>query len=235
MGISGYICKTAARLRGHRHYITAPVTWTGKTDRNILMQDCPFVVFDTELSGLDPKKDFIISIGAVKMTGAVIHINQEFNRLVQPAGELARKNVEIHEIVPGDLKDAQPIEEVLREFYGFIEDSVLVGHFANIDMGFLNAASRKIYGEKVMNPAIDTHSIHQWLSENSSTFKKHYRGGSPKTDLFSVARAYGIEVDDLHDALSDAFITAQLLQRFTYFMHAESMHTLSELQDIGRA
>ena len=42
------------------------------------------VVVDTELTGLDEKKDSIVSIGAVRMTGGRIELGDMFYRLVSP-------------------------------------------------------------------------------------------------------------------------------------------------------
>ena len=79
-------------------------TWSGTVSKSTPLSDIPFVVFDTELSGLDPKKDFIVSIGAIKMLGTKIHVSREFYRLVKPSGEMQKKSVEIHGITPGELK-----------------------------------------------------------------------------------------------------------------------------------
>jgi DNA polymerase-3 subunit epsilon len=193
------------------------------------------VVFDTELSGLDVRKDFIVSIGAIKMTGGTINISREFNRLIRPEGEMTKKSVEIHGITPGELEGKESLDAVLPDFLEFIKDSVLVGHFLNIDLKFMNMALKKKNNYKLANLALDTHTIHEWLYENGVEFKKHYHGGSTKTDLFSVSQRYGITVDTAHDALNDAFVTAQLFQRFLHFLHADGMHTVNDLLDIGRA
>ncbi len=232
--IDNFLNKLTAKTK-HTQNGKKTDTWSGAVRKNSPLRECPFVVFDTELSGLDPRKDFIISIGAIKMTGGTIHINKEMSRLVRPEGEMSKKNVEIHGITPGELEEKESLEAVLPDFLDFIKDSVLVGHFINIDIKFMNRALKKIYSMKLANPALDTHSIHEWLYENGVAFKKHYQGGSTKTDLFSVSQRYGITVDTAHDALNDAFVTAQLFQRFLYFLHAESMHTLNDLLDIGRA
>ncbi len=232
--IDNFLNKLTAKTK-HTQNGKKTDTWSGAVRKNSPLSECPFVVFDTELSGLDPRKDFIISIGAIKMTGGTIHINKEMSRLVRPEGEMSKKNVEIHGITPGELEEKESLEAVLPDFLDFIKDSVLVGHFINIDIKFMNRALKKIYSMKLANPALDTHSIHEWLYENGVAFKKHYHGGSTKTDLFSVSQRYGITVDTAHDALNDAFVTAQLFQRFLYFLHAEGMHTLNDLLDIGRA
>ena len=210
-------------------------TWSGTIAKDTPIEGCPFVVFDTELSGLDGRKDFIVSIGAIKMTGGMVHISKEFYRLIRPAGEMTKKSVEIHGITPGELEEKESLDSVLEDFLEFIQDSVLVGHFINIDLKFVNRALKKLYNMKLANPAVDTHTIHEWLYENGVAFKRHYHGGSTRTDLFSVAQRYGITVDTAHDALNDAFVTAQMFQKFLYFLHAEGMQKLSELLEIGRA
>ena len=50
--------------------------------------ECPYVVVDTELTGLDEKKDSIVSIGAVRMTGGRIELGDMFYRLVSPRTQL---------------------------------------------------------------------------------------------------------------------------------------------------
>jgi len=202
---------------------------------NIRIDEASYVVFDTELSGLDPARDFIVSIGALKMTGGKIELGNEFYRLVKPAGEMTRKSVEIHGITPKELETARGLDEILPELIDYITDSVLVGHFVSIDMAFVNAALKVKYSKKLGNPAIDTGAVHEWLSDNGEAFRKRYRGGSEKTDLFSIANRCGITIDSTHNALNDAFITAQLFQRFIYYLEEGGIHSLKDLLDIGKA
>ena len=210
-------------------------TWSGSITKSTLIKKCPFVVLDTELSGLDPRKDFMISIGAVKMTGGTINLSKEFYQMISPEGDLTKKNIEIHGLTPDELKGQMGMDEVLADCMDFIKDSIIVGHFINIDVKFINKELKRRYNIKLANPAVDTHTLHEWLFENSKGFNKNYRGGSVKTDLFSIAHRYGIPIDSAHNALSDAYITAQLFQKFLYFLHADGVETVDELFDIGRA
>ncbi len=231
MALSDYIHNIRERFtpsKGGSSYISTDT-------KNLRIDEVSYVVFDTELSGLDPAQDFIVSIGALKIIGGKIELGSEFYRLVKPAGEMTKKNIEIHGITPGELETAKGLDDVLPEFLDFITDSVLVGHFVGIDVAFVNAAVKGKYNEKLRNPAVDTGSVHDWLSDNGIDFRKHYRGGSAETDLFSIAQRCGITIDSTHNALNDAFITAQLFQRFLYFLKADGVLTLNELFDIGRA
>ena len=209
--------------------------YRGTDPGHIRMDEASYVVFDTELSGLDPARDFIVSIGALKMSGGTIDLGHEFYRLVKPAGEMTQKSVEIHGITPGELETARGLDDILPEFIDYISDSVLVGHFIRIDLAFVNAALKRTKGNKLRNAAVDTGTVHEWLSDNGAAFRKRYRGGSAKTDLFSIAQRCGITIDATHNALNDAFITAQLFQMFLYYLEEGGVHSFKDLLDIGKA
>ena len=119
-------------------------------------------------------------------------------------------------------------------FIEFIGDGVLIGHFAFIDLNFINRAMKRLFGCTLQNPALDTSTIHDWLAENDSAFAQHHKGMTLKQDLFSLAEKYGITVETSHDALYDAFLTAQLFQRFLRFLPGCGIYTIEELLMIGK-
>jgi DNA polymerase-3 subunit epsilon len=204
-------------------------------DRNLPLQEADYVVFDTELTGLDFKRDSIISIGAVRMEGLRIYPSRTFYCLVKPECELKRDGIVIHEITPEDLKGAEAPETALNDFVTFAGDAVLVGHFAFIDINFINRALRKCYGMKIQNPVVDTFQIHEWIYENDSHFARHHHGMTIKKDLFSIAKTYGITVKTAHNALIDAYLTAQLFQRFLRFLPQAGVRTVGELLMVGKS
>lgn len=209
-------------------------TWTGDVKAGTPIDKVPFVVFDTELTGLNPRSDHIISIGAVCMSGATIHMGCIFDQLVRPPEPVPAGSVLIHGITQDDLQVENSLQSVMPKFLEFIRDAVLVGHFVDIDMGFVNGFLRREYGTYLRNPAIDTRAVHDWLYENAPRFRRHYPGCSEKSDLFSLADRYGVDVRTAHDALGDAYVTAQLFQRFLHFLKDGGVCCLKELEDIGR-
>ncbi len=199
------------------------------------IEEVDFVSFDTELTGLDFQEDSIISIGAIRMKGGRIFPAQTFYSLVRPESELKTDSIVVHGITPDDLNAAPDIKDVLVEFFEFIDDAVLIGHFVFIDVKFLDKALKKHFGIKLQNPVIDTFNIHEWLYDNDSAFSRHYRGMTTKKDLFSMARRYGLLIEQSHNALYDAYLTAQLFQVFLRFLPGCGINTLEELLMIGRA
>ncbi len=94
---------------------------------------------------------------------------------------------------------------------------------------------KRKFGIHLQNPAIDTSTLHEWLSDNDPQFTRHFRGATLKTDLFSMARKYGITAEKAHNAFYDAYITAQLFQRFAYFLPGAGVKTLGELLSVGKS
>ena len=47
-------------------------------DPGLPLAQVPFVVLDTELTGLDAKRDSVVSVGAVKMAGTRIELGRSF-------------------------------------------------------------------------------------------------------------------------------------------------------------
>ena len=203
-------------------------------DAGIAIDDADFVAFDSELTGRDFKRDSLISLGAVKLKGRTILPAKTFYRLVKPDSELTSQSVVIHEIMPSVLKDADELADVIEDFIDFIGDAVLVGHFVHIDVNFVNKAMKKLYGRKLQNPSVDTASLQDWLYENDSRFARHYGGMMATSDLFSMAQKYDIPITKAHNAFCDAFITAQLFQRFLNFLPECGINTVKELLMIGK-
>ena len=81
-----------------------------------MIQD--YVCLDLETTGLDPKTDKIIEIGAVKVRNG--EIVDSFQSFVNPGRMLPAKIIELTGIHDEDLKDAPSIEEVLPLFLEFV-------------------------------------------------------------------------------------------------------------------
>ncbi len=203
-------------------------------DPRAAVGEADYVAFDTELTGLDRKRDSMISIGAVKLRGGRIFPGKTFYRLVQPESELKPEGVVVHQLVHSDLEDADRASDVLIDFLEFVGDAVLLGHFVQIDLDFTRRAMKSIFGVRLARAAVDTATLHDWLTDNDPGFARHHGGISLKKDLFSTATRYGVALDRPHDALFDAFVAAQLFQRYLAFLPGNGVRTVKELLQVGR-
>jgi DNA polymerase III subunit epsilon len=191
-----------------------------------------FAIIDTELTGLDGKRDSILSIGAVRMRSGKIEIGDAFVRLVSPETVMKAENVVIHEITPSDVAAKPAIDTVLPEFLAFCGDAVLVGHMIAIDMEFLDRDARRVTGKPVPNARIDTFSVYTWLRKKLKTYPC-LSASLPSTGLYDVARCFGVPVEGAHNALMDAFMTAQIFQRFIPMLQTAGARDLGDLLKIG--
>lgn len=214
--------------------IRRQTTLNKRLDLRRPLSETDYVAFDTELTGLDFKRDSIISIGAIKLRGGRILPAKTYYRLVKPGSELKHQSVVVHEITHSDLENAADLSEVMEEFIRFIDDAVLIGHFVHIDLNFINRALKNMYGRTLLNPAVDTATLHEWLTENTSDLARHFHGQTIKSDLFSLAKKYDIAINKSHNAFGDAYITAQLFQRFLPFLPQCGVNTIKELLAISR-
>src|SRR3990172_7673810 len=201
-------------------------------DEETSITDVRYVVVDTELTGLDEKKDSIVSIGAVRMVGGAIDIGNTFYRLVSPEKKLTAESVVIHEIMPSEVAEKPAIDTVLAEFLEFCGDAVLVGHFASIDLAFLDREMKRVFGRKVANPAVDTFSAYEWLRKR---LRAHPCFSPPvrRYKLYDIVKCFGIPVNGAHNAVMDAFITAQLFQRMIPMLVEAGAQDIGDLLKIG--
>jgi DNA polymerase-3 subunit epsilon len=201
-------------------------------DESTLIRDVRYVVVDTELTGLDEKKDSIVSIGAVRMTGGRIDLGDQFYRLVSPKAALKADSVCIHEITPSDVCEQPRIEAALDEFLEYAGNDVLVGHFISIDRSFLNREMKRLHGCELPNPAIDTFSLYEWLRKRQRArdcFATPFAGYR----LYDIITCFDIPVHGAHNAIMDAFATAQLFQRFIPYLAEAGAQDLGELLKVG--
>lgn len=97
-----------------------------------------YVCVDVETTGLNPKTEKLIEIGAVKVKNGVI--TDRFQSFVCPGRSLEQRIVELTHITDEMLLDAPKPSEVMPEFLAFCEELPLMGHNLSFDYAFLKKA-----------------------------------------------------------------------------------------------
>jgi len=191
-----------------------------------------YVVIDTELTGLDEKKDSIISLGAVRMIGGRIDLGDTFYRLVNPRTEMKAESVVIHEITPSEVLEKPRIDAVLDEFLAYCGSDILLGHFISIDLAFLDREVRRARRRKLQNAVLDTCSMYAWLRKRNPS-RSCFAAPVSGYRLSDIAPCFRIPVDTSHHALMDAYTTAQLFQRFIPLLGEDGVNDIGGLLEIG--
>ena len=200
-----------------------------------LLEDCSFVVFDTELTGLNKRKDEIISIGAVRIVDLRIILDDTFYSLVRPKNLDPNRSTLVHWLTPEQLRDAPELETVLPEFIKFCSHSLLVGHFVGLDMAFLNKSMDQVLGGTLSNPCIDTMRMARGFKEARLV---HGYGSFDRTESYrleDLAAEFNLPRFKPHNALEDALQAAYLFLFLLQKLQRGGVHSLRELYRAGRS
>lgn len=165
-----------------------------------LLAEETYAVFDVETTGLSAVYDTIIELAAVKIKeGEII---DRFESFANPHHRLSATTINLTGITDDMVQSAPEVEEVLRRFHDWAEDSTLVAHNASFDMGFLNVGYKKFGMEKAKNPVIDTLELGRFLYPEM----KNHR-------LNTLTKKFDIELTQHHRAIYDAEATGYLLMK----------------------
>ncbi|TMB66926.1 MAG: hypothetical protein E6J51_07050 [Chloroflexi bacterium] len=97
--------------------------------------DRTLVALDLETTGLTPRLDRIIEVGAVRFRGD--EVLATFQSLVRPEVAIPRAVQELTGIRDADVAAAPPPEEILAQLIDFVGDSGVVAHSGTFDLSFL--------------------------------------------------------------------------------------------------
>lgn len=167
-----------------------------------------YVCIDLETTGLNPKTDRIIEIGAVKVENGVQ--TATFETFVNPGRGLEENVKQLTGIEDEDLIHAPDIGAVLPELLKFLDNNVLLGHSILFDYSFLKKAA---VNEKkdFEREGIDTLKI-----------ARKYLSSLESRSLGFLCRYYQIP-HKAHRALEDARATVLLYEKMTEdFLTAET-------------
>ncbi len=225
---------TAPRRPDHlplavQEYLDAPCP-TGR----LPWRDVPYTVLDIETSGLDPRWDAILAIGAVDIENGRVRLDRRWYTTARPPepSRVAAASIRIHGLLRQELAQAPPLEQVLLELLSRLQGRVLVVHMAAIDVKFLDRALRKHFRIRLRGPALDTARIGGVLLHNERMMSG-YDEGPRDTTLRSLAKQAKIPVHPQHNALGDALTTAQLFLYQATRLQKQGKDTFHKLLRVG--
>ncbi|MGB1110022.1 MAG: exonuclease domain-containing protein [Gammaproteobacteria bacterium] len=174
-------------------------------DKKTFCADASIVSLDLETTGLDPKKDEILSIGLVEIHGPAIKLSTAWHEIIRLDRELPAESVVIHQITDDQKDQGKPLEEVLPQLLERLRGKPMLVHFKRIEQNFLDAACRKLYGAPFVIPIIDTLELGQRVFE-----RRNHTVQPNDLRLFNLRPRYNLPQYKAHNALNDALATAEL-------------------------
>lgn len=163
------------------------------------------LALDIEMTGLDPKKDQMVSIGIIPIIDAKIQPEFAQYKLIKIQGSVGQSAV-IHGVLDKDLTNALPLQDVLVWLFEQCKDKVLVAHHARLDLEFIQQSLLNSKSHPFSLLAIDTLVIDKQRQLRKPQFLKT---GSLR--LNACRERYNLPVYNAHNALTDALACAELL------------------------
>ncbi|HWR96896.1 MAG TPA: 3'-5' exonuclease [Candidatus Methanoperedens sp.] len=192
-----------------------------------------YAVIDTELTGLDERRDSIVSLGGLRVAQGRIDLADRYYEEARPAAALTPASIVLHGITPEETRGRPEIGGLLQGFLAFCAGDILVGHFIEIDLQFLGKELSRAGLPPLVNRPVDTWALYDWLSSRTP----HDGGpGLPRLHdprLPELAQTLGVPCGREHHALADAFVTAQVFQRLLRRLPRWEVATVDHLLRIG--
>jgi len=192
------------------------------------LAEVPFVAMDFETTGLDADEHEIISIGLVPFDIRRIHLRDTKEWLIRPTKPLTHSSVTIHRITHSQLHSAPAFDEVLGLLLEALSGRMVVVHYRYIERDFLYTAVKRLIGEDLMFPVIDTMELEDRYHRQAiaTRLKQLVRGRKESVRLADSRERYSLPRYQLHSAHIDALATAELFQ-------AQVRHHLEESTPLG--
>nr|WP_220795191.1 DNA polymerase III subunit epsilon [Gluconacetobacter sacchari] len=158
-------------------------------------------MFDTETTGLDPRKgDRVIEIAALELIDD-LPTGQHFHVLIHPERDIPEEATRVHGFTLADLEGKPKFQEIADGFLAFIGQDDMIAHNARFDFGFLNAElERAGRAELSLDRMVDTLDI----------ARERYPGLPNSLDALCRRFSIDLSARTTHNALLDCRLLAEV-------------------------
>ena len=193
---------------------------TAQISQNQKLADTEFLVIDCEMSGLKAKQNQLLSIGWVIIKHQRI-VNASRKYFLTHSESGTGDTTKIHGLMESNIAGANSIASVLLVLIKHMQNKVLVFHHAPLDIAFLQRAALHHFQCPLLFSYIDTMEIeHKRL---------RMRGITSGLRLAQCRERYGLDSGNQHNALADAFATAELFLAQSAYIGNKKNITLQDL------
>lgn len=185
-------------------HVYQPIAQTTLATQNLA--ETEFLVLDFETTGLTPKKDRVLSVGFTTIKNGRVQLGQSEHYFVKHTKHIPDKTVAIHHITEQEAATGRPIADIFPHLLAQLSGKVLVAHFADIEVGFLNQIARSVYHTELPLAVVDTLQLAFRLK-----YKDAVHVPQNALNLSQLRQQYRLPRYKAHNAMIDALATAELL------------------------
>ncbi len=159
-----------------------------------------YVLVDIETTGLSPRTDEIIEIGAIKVKEN--KIVDTFDTLLKIDRKLSYFITNLTGITNEMLEEGEEQEEALEEFVNFAGKEIIMGHNVNFDINFIYDKCQSYLDYYLSNDFVDTMRIAKHILPNVRNYK-----------LGTLADYFDVDYRNAHRGLTDVEITYEVYNK----------------------
>src|SRR4051794_1620324 len=169
---------------------------------DVLWREVEYCVADVEATGLDLRRDTLISFGSVQVRSGRIYSNTRLSVDIKPSRPISLDAIAVHGLRQQDLDAAPRLDEAAAGIVSQLNGRVLVAHAAWVERAFLREPVR-IAGRRWKPAVVDTAALLRATGLAPT-------GTGYEPDIEEAAERLGLCVHTPHQALGDALTTAEV-------------------------
>ena len=159
-----------------------------------------YVLVDIETTGLSPRTDEIIEIGAIKVKEN--KIIDTYNTLIKIDRNLNPFITKLTGITDKMLETGKETDKALEEFVNFTGNEIIMGHNVNFDINFIYDKCLSYLDYYLSNDFVDTMRIAKHILPDIQNYK-----------LGTLANYFGVDYRSAHRGLKDVEITYEVYNK----------------------
>lgn len=168
-------------------------------------RDAEYLAVDLETTGLNPRRDLVVSIGHVILRGSRIDLASATHSTIRIDRSIPEASAIIHQITDDQAAQGEELDAALATLLNALRGRVMIAHHARVERCFLGAACRRLYGRELLVPIADTQALaRRDLERRDIPFK------AADLRLHALSERYNLPHYEAHNALSDALSAAEL-------------------------
>jgi DNA polymerase-3 subunit epsilon len=186
-----------------RDYLAEPLP-----DLSTPLDDARLLAVDIETTGLDPRRDSVLSIGWVPVDGRRVVLAGAGREVVRDGGGAAGvgQSATVHGLTDDQLARGVPLADAVGRLLEALAGRALLAHFARIETEFLAAACERLWGAGLPCVVADTFELER--RELTGGRDAEMQVGALR--LWAARERRRLPVYGSHEALTDALSCAEL-------------------------
>ncbi|MGE8942347.1 DUF294 nucleotidyltransferase-like domain-containing protein [Leptospira interrogans] len=177
------------------------------------------VAFDTETTGLDPRKAWIVEMAIVPLTGGRLDVASAFRSLVRPGKPIPQEATGIHGIDDTTVADAPVFAEAWPQLLPHIRDKIVIGHSVGYDLAILKRECERAGMAWSIPRALDVRLLAELAAPDL-----------PSYALENLANWLDVEIGPRHSAVGDAVTAGRIFLGLLPRLRERGIRTLAEAE-----